>query len=740
MRKQRKIPWVIGLLALFALAAGPSTSRSQESLAPRVENGQVVFSCQEPAAGTVYLAGAFNGWNAQGDLMERGEDGIWRLAMSLPAGRHEYKFVIDGNWTSDPNALETGPDGFGGENAIVVLAGSGDNLKIVVSEKGKPAAVSAAAVPKSVLPYISGRYVSSLITRRDPEDDNRFGLTRPQHDIRLDFSVDISDEVSAWVETRINTLDDDPTLRLHRAHIVVDLKHYRLLPYHNELLVEFDDPMHLVGRIGDLKDPFGEDTQGIVLTSSAISAHSLGMARIVRDAGTELLAFYADDDREVDRTGLRFKVGQLPAVGISFLRVKPVQAVPVLTDRTISQGVNQGDWAFLPATWWRQFYPQYYDSTGQDTRSFDVEHYFHFTEFKIDREADKTYAADIRVPVFSEALSLYGEVALRRYPTMKAVSDVHTYKTNTGPVEYDTSTVIFNEKYDTDRLLGGLIVSPNEALDLEFSYELENGKVTTNLGRSTDDPATLEPRVTLFSGRAHLKAPSLSLLLDPELSLSFLLEKQELLEGFIYGEQWPFYEYPRYDRYGYLNNFQDLYLRDVKQTLTLQSSLSFSTPADWRCHIDAKHHRYTMEKTGISGGDLVKDDVFLKTWEIIAQAEAPIIGHLWAGANLRVQTYEYGSEELMYWRLYYGNPYLEISYRPSPNLEFSLGWGVNPIDRFDRYRRARGRVDYLAGQIDLLSNVPNYRRDNDYKLELVRQAEETLEDEHRLMAVVEVNF
>jgi hypothetical protein len=251
------------LLALVGLLIPPHALRAQEDLAPEIKNGQVVFSCLAPGAGAVYLAGSFNGWNAQTNLMERGDDGAWRLSLSLSAGRHEYKFVIDGNWTIDPNAHDTGPDGYGGENAILVLTGSAERLKIVVPEKGKAAPVEA-AVQKSVLPYVSGRYVSALLTRRDPEDDNRFGLIKPEHDIRLDISVDVSSGVSAWVETRINTLDDDPTLKLHRAHIMVDATRFSILPYHNELLVEFDDPLTLVGKIGDMQDPFGENTQGIV--------------------------------------------------------------------------------------------------------------------------------------------------------------------------------------------------------------------------------------------------------------------------------------------------------------------------------------------------------------------------------------------------------------------------------------------------------------------------------------------
>ena len=84
-----------------------------------------------------------------------------------------------------------------------------------------------------------------------------------------------------------------------------------------------------------------------------------------------------------------------------------------------------------------------------------IQNYFHFTDFEVGREADKTYAMDVKVPLFEEKVILFGEMALRRYPTWKATSDVRAFKTSTGSVEYDSSTVIFNEEYQTDRFLGG---------------------------------------------------------------------------------------------------------------------------------------------------------------------------------------------------------------------------------------------------------------------------------------------
>lgn len=57
----------------------------------------------------VYLAGSFNDWNPVGQKMEGPDDGgFYTATIDLPAGRYEYKFVINGDrWKSDPGNAES---------------------------------------------------------------------------------------------------------------------------------------------------------------------------------------------------------------------------------------------------------------------------------------------------------------------------------------------------------------------------------------------------------------------------------------------------------------------------------------------------------------------------------------------------------------------------------------------------------------------------------------------------------
>ncbi|HEY0994293.1 MAG TPA: glycogen-binding domain-containing protein, partial [Kofleriaceae bacterium] len=67
----------------------------------------------------LFLAGNFNDWNPANEkylLKDDDGDGIWSITVKLPPGTYQYKFVIDGNWTKDPNSPSDAPDGFGGRN------------------------------------------------------------------------------------------------------------------------------------------------------------------------------------------------------------------------------------------------------------------------------------------------------------------------------------------------------------------------------------------------------------------------------------------------------------------------------------------------------------------------------------------------------------------------------------------------------------------------------------------------
>lgn len=73
-----------------------------------------------PGATTVAVAGTFNGWDPAAQPLERAEDGTWHTVVSLPRGRYEYLFVVDGTtWVGDPTAPLTTPDDFGQANAIL---------------------------------------------------------------------------------------------------------------------------------------------------------------------------------------------------------------------------------------------------------------------------------------------------------------------------------------------------------------------------------------------------------------------------------------------------------------------------------------------------------------------------------------------------------------------------------------------------------------------------------------------
>jgi len=71
-------------------------------------------------ARSLYLAGSFNGWNPNAYRMVR-INGGWALYLFLRDGTYTYKYVVDGQWTTDPGNANTRPDGSGNVNSVVSL-------------------------------------------------------------------------------------------------------------------------------------------------------------------------------------------------------------------------------------------------------------------------------------------------------------------------------------------------------------------------------------------------------------------------------------------------------------------------------------------------------------------------------------------------------------------------------------------------------------------------------------------
>jgi 1,4-alpha-glucan branching enzyme len=68
---------------------------------------RVIFRICAPEAGSVSVAGSFNGWNTASHPLKQGLewtiDGVWQRVMYLGAGVHEYRFIVDGSWQDDPS-------------------------------------------------------------------------------------------------------------------------------------------------------------------------------------------------------------------------------------------------------------------------------------------------------------------------------------------------------------------------------------------------------------------------------------------------------------------------------------------------------------------------------------------------------------------------------------------------------------------------------------------------------------
>ncbi len=121
-----KLGQVAAVLSIAILVSSLLYFRQKEASYLQSSGGHpipVVFSLNLSGAQSVCVIGSFNGWKPQGYEMKSDRElKRWSLTVSLPEGRYEYMFLVDGQkMVLDPEALIHQEDGFGNQNSVLIL-------------------------------------------------------------------------------------------------------------------------------------------------------------------------------------------------------------------------------------------------------------------------------------------------------------------------------------------------------------------------------------------------------------------------------------------------------------------------------------------------------------------------------------------------------------------------------------------------------------------------------------------
>lgn len=79
----------------------------------------MVLTFSAPEASSVHVAGTFNGWSPDTTPLENHGSEGWSARLMLKSGEYEYRFVVDGIWTGDPQATSSATNPHGGLNSVL---------------------------------------------------------------------------------------------------------------------------------------------------------------------------------------------------------------------------------------------------------------------------------------------------------------------------------------------------------------------------------------------------------------------------------------------------------------------------------------------------------------------------------------------------------------------------------------------------------------------------------------------
>lgn len=96
------------------------TTAKTSTTVSKPKTKSVVLELAAPYARMVYLAGEFNDWSDQSHpLKQDAKTGLWKITIKLQPGLYHYKFVVDGEWWSDPSNPNWEWNQYGSHNSFL---------------------------------------------------------------------------------------------------------------------------------------------------------------------------------------------------------------------------------------------------------------------------------------------------------------------------------------------------------------------------------------------------------------------------------------------------------------------------------------------------------------------------------------------------------------------------------------------------------------------------------------------
>lgn len=106
----------------LAPGATAETFIARKRLRPSPSGNMTFKLAGYPDAKSVALVGTFTNWNPAQAFFTR-EGDVWVCRVELPPGKYAYKFIVDGNWITDPANPATEKDDKGNANSVMVVPG-----------------------------------------------------------------------------------------------------------------------------------------------------------------------------------------------------------------------------------------------------------------------------------------------------------------------------------------------------------------------------------------------------------------------------------------------------------------------------------------------------------------------------------------------------------------------------------------------------------------------------------------